>query len=74
MTVTSGFVTSLLTVLNSRGRDADEAWRRWAKCAVELGEFDVPDLVALWQVVLDFDPVLARAVASPVEVPQLAVP
>lgn len=63
---------ALRTFLRS-GDSADRDWRAWAAQCVQRAELEPDDLAALWQAVLEFDPVLARYVRQPVEVDVSAV-
>lgn len=63
----------LRSILRARTTGIRDRWRAWSANLMRPGRLSVALLASLWDEVLDFDPVLAGYLASPVAVPDHAV-
>lgn len=63
----------LQSCLRDRSTASDERWQRWCMDLVRLGQLSPADLLDWWNVVSEFDPVLAQYAARPVAVPDATV-
>lgn len=63
----------LRSILRARTTGIRDRWRAWSANLMCPGRLSVALLASLWDEVLDFDPVLAGYIASPIAVPDHAV-
>lgn len=73
MTESVSAACELRTILRANPGRAHDRWRAWSADLMRPGRLSPKLLVALWQEVLDFDPVLATHTDYPVPVPEDAV-